>query len=170
MGALRDNKELIELGAKLELAGRTEVAAELYLTYIKELARLDDGQDVLEWLYGSNVYEYAPARYAAAVEWGFIALAATEMMKVVRARFPSSDWTTETGRVDSAVSAFFTWQSGATYPRSEDCDRIFRMTAHLEKKDKLVLARSSTASRKTLENAIKSVGARKTRYEDGKLY
>ena len=112
----------------------------------------------------------ATARYAAAVEWGFIALAATEMMKVVRARFPSSDWTTETGRVDSAVSAFFTWQSGATYPRSEDCDRIFRMTAHLEKKDKLVLARSSTASRKTLENAIKSVGARKTRYEDGKLY
>ena len=170
MGALRDSKETVELGAKLELAGRTESAAELYLAYVRSLARLDDGQDVLEWIYGPEVYSAPPVRYADAIEWGFIALAAATLFDVVRARFPSSDWTVETGRVDSAVSAFFTWQSGASLPRSEDYAYISRMKAYLEKKDKVVLARSSTASRKTLENAIKSVGAGKTRYEDGKLY
>ena len=167
---MRDNKEVIELGAKLELAGRTEAAAELYLTYVKSLARLDDGQDVLEWIYGPNVYSQPPVRYAAAVEWGFIALAAATLFDVVRSRFPSSDWTVENGRVDSAVSAFFTWQASASFPCSEDYEYISRMKSYLEKKDKVVLARSSTAARKTLENTIKSVGAGKTRYEDGKLY
>ena len=154
MGALQDKKELIELGAKLELSGRTEVAAELYLTYVKELARYSDGQDVLEWLYGPKVYKNPPAHYTAAVEWGFIALAAVSLLDTVRARFPSSDFTTETGRVDSAVSAFFTWQMGASAPHSADIDFISRMQKHIEKKDKVVLERSSTAARKTLENVI----------------
>lgn len=170
MGALRDNKDVIELGAKLELAGRTEVASELYLTYVKTLAVTDGGQDVLEWLYGPKVYQNSPARYTVALEWGFIAQAAAALYAVVCARFPSADWTVEPGRVDSAVSDFFAWQSGASFPRSDDWEHITRMKAYLEKKDKVVLARSSTASRKTLENAIKSVGAGKTRYEDGKLY
>ena len=172
MAELRENKELIELAAKLELSGRAEVAAEMYLMYVQDLARLADGEDVLKLLYGSEVYADPPRRYAVALEWGFIARAAASLIEVVRARFPSSDWTVEPGsaKVDTAVSAFFTWLSTASLPRSEDFALISRMRNYLAKKDKVVLARSATASRKTLENAIKSVGNRKTRYEDGKLY
>ena len=170
MAKLRDNKELMEFGAKLELSGRADEAAALYLTYVKELARMSDGEDALVWLYGPQVYAAPPRRYAVAIEWGFLARAAASLMTLVRDKFPSSDWTVEPGRVDSAVSGFFTWQSNATVPSSSDFAHISRLKSYLEKKDKVVLARSRTASAKTLANAIKSVGARKTRYEDGKLH
>ena len=173
MAAAQDFKELITYGAKLELAGHREQAAEVYLLYARELAKLSDGEDALTLLYGPSVYDEAPRRYAAALEWGFIARAAVSLFEVVRARFPSSDWASEpsaSGRADAPLAAFFKWQSEASHPKSEDFAVISRFISHLKKKDKLTVSRSNAAARKTLENTLKSVGLRKTRYEDGKLH
>ena len=167
-----DTKELLAIGAKLELCGEKDSAAEVYTTCIREAAALSDGFDALEFLYGRKVYNEPIKTYAKAAEYAFMAACAKRLVELMRGKFPDAgcfEMPSGANRSDAAVLAFFQWLTKSKTPQTADYKILKKAKDSFEKKDKIVIETSDIVSRRRLENVIFGLVNGETRVVGKKL-
>lgn len=108
MSTLSEYKDLLITGAEMEQCGEKQCAEWIYKAYVKELAKTDDGLDVLEFLYGRYIYQAQIDSYGEAVAWGAVASCARKLVEYMRSSFPDSYcWSSYESKKE--LVAFFTW-------------------------------------------------------------
>lgn len=172
MGVLTDNKELLSVGAKLELCGEWENAAEVYLTCVRETAALSDGTDALEFLYGRRVYDEPIRTYSKAAEYAFIAACSKKLVELIRGKFPNGNcFETPSGAksTDAAMLAFFEWLTKRREPQNDDYKILKKAKASLDKKDKVLVEVSASVARRNLAEVVSDLVNGGTKVVEKKL-
>lgn len=111
MKNLNEHKDLLLKGAELELCGDKDSAKIIYKAYIQEAARVTDGVDALEVLYGPYIYSDEVASYSDAISWATIAICAQKLVVLMRSKFPGENcWADgRTYIAQQTVVDFFKW-------------------------------------------------------------
>jgi hypothetical protein len=155
---LTEIREYLQLGAKYELCGERESASKIYLDCVKEIGRMSDGTDALEFLYGQKIYERSINSYAQALEYVFIAECSRKVMETIRHKFPTVgcfQTPADGEKTDMDLLGFFSW---LTTPRTinpkPDYEILKRAKSALDKSSKIMVEVSSPIARRYLEEVV----------------
>ena len=151
------HKELLKIGARLELCGEWENAATAYEKYVRECARLSDGADALCLLYGEGAYDEPIRSYRRAAECAFIAECAKKLIQLIRGNFPdigAFETPTGTKRPDGSAVAFFEWLTKRRGVSADDYKILKKAKAVFAKTGKILVEVSSAVARRTVEEVV----------------
>lgn len=138
MNWFEENKELLLFGAELEAIGETENASSVYLTYVKEAAKLSEYEDVLEMLYGRSVYNKGITTSYEALDYATIALSAKSLIILARNKFAlpgSFNTSVSENNQNIPVLRFFEWLSKKHGVSIRDYEILKRVKRELEETD-----------------------------------
>lgn len=169
---MTQRKELLKIGAKLELCGELDAAAEVYRRYVEEGARLSDGTDALCLLYGEEAYSQPITSYRRAAECAFIGECAKKLIELMRGNFPDvGPFETPTGmkRPDAAVVAFFEWLTKRRSIGVDDYKTLKKAKNAFAKSGKLSIEATPSVSRRTLEEVVCDLVCGATKVVDKRL-
>ena len=160
MSWFEENKKVLLFGAELEAAGEKENAQKVYISYVKDAAKISEYDDELEILYGRLVYEHGISGYAEAVDYATIALCAKSLLVLARSKFPSGDaWENvpKDGVQNAKLIDFFCWLSERRQVDIKHYEILKQAKRVMEENSKLLVATTSAVSRSGLMEVIRDI-------------
>ena len=159
MSWFEDNKNLLLFGAELEIIGERENAGRVYLSYVKDAAKLSDREDSLEIIYGRSVYDEGIYSYSQAMNWAAVALAAKNLIIFARNKFPTSDiwYPTSKETQNEAVYGFFEWLGERRSVDINHFEKLTKVKRELEENNYISLNISSSVARYGFMDVVSEV-------------
>lgn len=172
MEVMEKNKQLLVLGAKLEMCAEYKNAARVYEEYVRSVAKLSEYEDALEKIYGYNVYRNGISGYAEAIAWASVAVCAKELIKLMRSKFPEdSAWQNpnKDHPANDEIIDFFEWLGTERRVDSMHYDILKRAKRAFTDSANICIEASGSVQRLTLMDAVSDAVSGSIKVIDRKL-